>query len=133
MKKTDRRLILDLTETVCAKRYRKDRSLDYAVRSLEKSQERARKYSTLSDINKSIKKNLIDIYNNNLYEIYVCNSEPVEYCGELKQAGAVGGWDIKWILAPNKAAIKKYPFFDCIISKNDNSTGMALDAEIFTG
>jgi len=53
----------------------------------------------------------------NTYEIYVCNSKEITngmYKG--KQAGEVSGWDIK-LVATDKD-IKKYPFFDCIITKN---------------
>ena len=81
------------------------------------------------------------IEENNLYEIYVFNDVPVKYPlssslhpnGIMREAGEVDGWDIKWILAPNDETIKKYPFFDVVISKNDNSTGRVLTAEIFTG
>jgi len=74
---------------------------------------------------------MVDILNNDLFEIYTCNDKPVTYCDKLQPAGAVTGWDIKWVLAPNREAIKQYPFFDCIITKNDNSTGRATDAELF--
>ena len=75
---------------------------------------------------------MIDILNNNLYEIYVCNPDDIHsgnYAGN--KAGAVTGWDIKWILAPSDKAVKQYPFFDEIITKNDNSTGRARTAELF--
>ena len=48
------------------------------------------------------------------WEIYTCNETPVEYFGELKQAGEISGWDIKHIFA-TREAIKTYPFFDVII------------------
>lgn len=48
------------------------------------------------------------------YEIYTCNDTPVEYCGELKQAGDVSGWNIKFIFA-TRESIKTYPFFDVVI------------------
>ncbi|MCK4870779.1 MAG: hypothetical protein KAS93_06690 [Gammaproteobacteria bacterium] len=128
---TDRRLIHDFIERVHAKRYRRDRSYDYEASSMEVNQLKAKRYGVLTDINRSINVNMVDIHSNNLYEIYTCNAEPVTYCGELKPAGHVSGWDIKWILAPNKAAVEQYPFFDCIISRNDNSTGQAIDAELF--
>ena len=78
-----------------------------------------------------INNEMVDILNNDLFEIYVYNSEWVSYGGEPCPAGYVSGWEIKWVLAPNREAIKKYPFFDCIISRNDNSTGQARSAELF--
>ena len=48
------------------------------------------------------------------YEIYVCNDTPVEYYGELKQAGDVSGWDIRFVFA-TRESIKTYPFFDVVI------------------
>lgn len=58
-----------------------------------------------------------------LFEIYVCNSEDITegvYAG--KKAGEVSGWDIKWVLSTSDA-IKFFPWFDEVITKNDNSTG----------
>ena len=48
------------------------------------------------------------------YEIYVSNPAPIYYYGELKQAGEIGGWDIKFVFA-TKESIRRYPFFDEII------------------
>ena len=48
------------------------------------------------------------------WEIYTCNDAPVNYCGELKQPGEIGGWDIKHIFS-TREVIKTYPFFDVII------------------
>lgn len=66
-----------------------------------------------------------------LYEIYVYNSEDIaEGVYEGKKAGEVDGWDIKWVLSKPEH-IKNFPFFDCIITKNDNSTGRALGAILY--
>lgn len=54
----------------------------------------------------------------NTYEIYVSNSEDINngsYAGN--KAGTVGGWEIKLIKTDKD--IKNYPFFDCVITKND--------------
>lgn len=48
------------------------------------------------------------------YEVYVCNPEPAVYCGVLKDAGEIGGWDIKHIFT-KKEWVPLYPFFDTII------------------
>ena len=48
------------------------------------------------------------------WEIYTCNETPVEYFGELKQAGEISGWDIIHIFATLEA-INTYPFFECLI------------------
>ncbi|MCD6337134.1 MAG: hypothetical protein J7M01_02745 [Candidatus Marinimicrobia bacterium] len=61
------------------------------------------------------------IDNLDLFEIYVYNSEIItsgHYEGS--PPGEVSGWEIKWVLATD-AGIKTFPFFDCIITKNDNS------------
>jgi len=42
----------------------------------------------------------------NTYEVYVCNPE----------TGA-GGWDIKYVSAPNAKALETMPHFDCVILK----------------
>lgn len=126
---TDRRLIKALIDKVNARRYRRD---NYKLeRGIGRSFDL---YQLHSDINQSIKLNMVDIYNNDLFEIYTYNSNPVEsdVDGGAIPAGTLDGWEIKWILAPNKEVIKQYPFFDCIISINDNSTGQATDAELFT-
>lgn len=68
-----------------------------------------------------------------LFEIYTCNDAEVEYpmgSGKLKARGTITGYDIAWVIArPDN--IKNYPLFDCIISKGDNSTGMATVAKIY--
>lgn len=48
------------------------------------------------------------------YEIYVKNPEPVDYFGEWKKAGEIGGWEIKFVFA-KKESLARYPFFDEII------------------
>jgi hypothetical protein len=71
-------------------------------------------------------------YKWNLYEIYTCNPYDITegfYAG--KKAGEVEGWDIQWVIASNDEALKDYPFFDCIITKNDNSTGRMTGAIIW--
>ena len=66
-----------------------------------------------------------------LYEIYVSNSEDItDGVYEGKKAGEVDGWEIKWILSTDDH-IFKFPFFDCIITKNDNSTGRRTGAILF--
>lgn len=68
----------------------------------------------------------------NLYEIYTYNPEDItEGAYEGKKAGEVSGWDIHWVLASNKDALEDYPFFDCVISTNDNSTGHMVGAIIW--
>ena len=42
----------------------------------------------------------------NTYEVYVCNPETGE-----------GGWDIKYVSAPNAKALETMPHFDCVILK----------------
>lgn len=125
---TDRRLIKSLAERAQAKHYNRHKDDEP---TFENNLANSKRYSVLKDINQSLKVNMVDIHNNDLFEIYVCNDKPVIYCDALHEAGHVTGWEIKWILSPNKEAIKQYPFFDCIISKNDNSTGQAIDAELF--
>ena len=66
-----------------------------------------------------------------LYEIYVYNSEDInEGCYAGKKAGEVGGWGIKWVLSTDDH-IFNFPFFDEIITKNDNSTGRRIGAILF--
>lgn len=63
----------------------------------------------------------------NTYEIYVYNSQPITdgiYAG--KQAGEVDGWEIKLIKTDKD--ITTYPFFDCVITKND---APEKDCELF--
>jgi hypothetical protein len=67
----------------------------------------------------------------NLYEIYTYNDELItEGHYEGKPAGAVSGWDIKWVLGTDEG-IKSFPFFDEIITTNDNSTGRRTGAIIW--
>jgi len=54
----------------------------------------------------------------NTYEIYTYNSQPIVtgvYAG--KQPGEVSGWEIKHVITDKD--ITTYPFFDCVITKND--------------
>lgn len=68
----------------------------------------------------------------NLYEIYTCNPEDItEGVYEGKKAGEVTGWNIHWVIATSEDALKDYPFFDCVISTNDNSTGRMTGAYIW--
>ena len=127
--KTDRRLIKELAERVQANLSRKH---EREEPTFENIRAYSKRYNALKDINQLLRVNLVDIYNNDLFEIYVCNPEPTNDKMYGKQpAGSITGWDIKWVLAPNKEAVKQYPFFDCIITRNDNSTGQAIDAELF--
>ena len=48
------------------------------------------------------------------FEIYVCNDSPVEYCGQIHPAGAVTGWNIKFVFA-TRESLSRYPYFDEII------------------
>ena len=48
------------------------------------------------------------------YEVYVCNPEPVVYCGVLEPAGSIGGWDIKHVFTKSDY-LNSYPFFDTVI------------------
>ena len=133
---TDRQLILALKDRIQARlaviyeRIQDDRTKGKAVISL------ILRYEAVSDTKDVLSSNgMIDILNNDLFEIYVCNAEPVKNGlnpSELAPAGTIGGWEIKWILAPSEEAIKQYPFFDEIITQNDNSTGRARTAELFT-
>ena len=83
-------------------------------------------------MNKNIEETMEKTKNLNLYEIYVCNSEDIHdgmYEGKL--AGEITGWDIHWVLASSEDALEDYPFFDCVITTNDNSTGRRLGAIIW--
>jgi len=51
----------------------------------------------------------------NLYEIYIYNES---------------GWDIRWVLGTDEG-IKTFPFFDRVITKNDNSQGRRIGAIIW--
>ena len=48
------------------------------------------------------------------FEIYTFNDSRVEYLGEVKQAGTVSGWTIKFVFS-TREKLKSYPFFDAII------------------
>jgi hypothetical protein len=48
------------------------------------------------------------------FEIYTFNDSPVEYYGELKQAGTIPGWNIKFVFS-TREKLKNYPYFDAII------------------
>lgn len=48
------------------------------------------------------------------FEIYVCNEEPVEYCGKQCAPGEVAGWEIKHVFS-TREKLKTYPFFDAVI------------------
>ena len=66
-----------------------------------------------------------------LFEIYVYNDFDIdEGCYEGKKAGEVSVWDTRWVLGTDEG-IKTFPWFDCIISKNDNSTGRRTGAIIW--
>lgn len=52
------------------------------------------------------------------FEIYVCNEELVEYCGEQCAPGEVAGWEIKFVLA-KRDELASYPFFDAVILGSD--------------
>ena len=54
------------------------------------------------------------------YEVYLYNTSEVFYCGEIKAAGTVSGWDIKHIFA-HRDSIVSYPFFDTIVCISDMS------------
>ena len=131
---TDRQLIHTLRDKLGARQS----ALSSRIHSSEISDKEfkrltARYYAIRNNSDLLIKNEMVDILNNDLFEIYTYNTEPLKdgvYAGS--PAGAISGWEIKWILAPNREAIKKYPFFDCIISRNDNSTGQARSAELFT-
>jgi len=82
-------------------------------------------------MNKNIESTMEATKDLDLYEIYVYNHEPITdgvYEGAL--AGEVDGWEIKWVLATDDG-IFDFPWFNCIITKNDNSTGRRLGAIIW--
>ena len=67
----------------------------------------------------------------NLYEIYVTNDHYIDSgVSEGSEPGEVTGWDIRWVLATDEG-IKSFPWFDEVITKNDNSTGRRLGAIIW--
>ncbi len=127
---TDREFILNALDRVRAKQASIYKRIQHAegkrVISL------ILRYERIEDIKGVLSMNaLVDILNNELFEIYTCNDKPVTYCGERVPAGSVTGWDIKWLLSLNEETVKQYPLFDCIISRNDNSTGRTRTAEVF--
>lgn len=130
---TDRALIHALRERGNAKKKALSNRIHKHRVAGEDAEQLIGRYVAIHDINDLLAKNImIDILNNDLFEIYVCNPKDIhnsDYAGN--KAGDITGWDIKWVLAPNREAIKKYPFFDCIITQNDNSAGQAHTAELF--
>lgn len=67
----------------------------------------------------------------NLYEIYIYNDFDIQTgVHEGKKAGEVSGWDTCWVLGTDEG-IKTFPWFDCVITKNDNSTGRRTGAIIW--
>lgn len=66
-----------------------------------------------------------------LFEIYVYNDAQIndgQYEGQLP--GTVSGWDTRWVLATPEH-ITEFPYFDVIITVNDNSTGRRIGAYIW--
>jgi len=83
-------------------------------------------------MNKNIESTMEATKDLNLYEIYVCNSQDITGgVYEGKKSGEVTGWDIFWVLASSEEALKDFPFFDEVITTNDNSTGRRLGAIIW--
>ena len=73
----------------------------------------------------------LQIDNLDMFEIYVYNNAQIndgQYEGA--QPGTVSGWEIKWVLGTEEG-VKSFPYFDEIISKNDNSTGRRIGAYIW--
>lgn len=67
----------------------------------------------------------------NLYEIYIYNEYIIsDGVYEGAQPGTVSGWDIRWVLGTDEG-IKTFPFFDRVITKNDNSQGRRIGAIIW--
>ena len=83
-------------------------------------------------MNKNIESTMEATKDLNLYEVYLYNDCQInEGTYEGAQPGTVDGWEIKWVLASSKDALKDFPYFDCVISTNDNSTGHRLSAIIW--
>jgi hypothetical protein len=82
-------------------------------------------------MNKNIEATMCATQHLNLYEVYLYNDAPIhDGCYEGAEAGEVSGWNIQWILGTDDG-IKSFPFFDEVITKNDNSTGRRLGAIIW--
>lgn len=82
-------------------------------------------------MNKNIEETMESTNHLDLYEIYVYNDTQIndgQYEGA--QPGTVSGWDIRWVLGTDEG-IKSFPYFDEVITKNDNSTGRRLGAIIW--
>jgi len=68
----------------------------------------------------------------NLYEIYTYNSVSIhDGTYEGAEPGEISGWDIMWVLASSEEALQDFPFFDEVITTNDNSTGRRTGAIIW--
>jgi hypothetical protein len=48
------------------------------------------------------------------FEIYTFNDSAVDYFGEVKKAGTVSGWNIKFVFSTLEN-LKTYPHFDTVI------------------
>ncbi len=82
-------------------------------------------------MNKNIEATMEATAHLNLYEVYLYNDELItEGSYEGKPAGTVSGWNIQWVLGTDEG-IKSFPYFDEVITKNDNSTGRRLGAIIW--
>ena len=58
----------------------------------------------------------------NLYEIYVYNDCDIfDGMWAGKKAGEISGWSFIHVLATPEG-IKTFPWFDCVVSENNNST-----------
>lgn len=83
-------------------------------------------------MNKNIESTMEATKDLTLYEIYTYNPEPVhDGVYEGAEAGEISGWDTQWVLATDWKTLETFPFFDCVISTNDNSTGRRLGAIIW--
>jgi hypothetical protein len=49
------------------------------------------------------------------FEIYTFNDSEVNYLGEVRKAGTVSGWNIKFVFS-TREKLKTYPNFDAVIS-----------------
>ena len=58
----------------------------------------------------------------NTYEVYLCNPETGQ-----------GGWDIKFISAPNAKALETMPHFDCVILKQGSNQTLESAKEVNYG
>ncbi len=74
-------------------------------------------YSSMYNLDLGLTENQINsLWNQGYrpYEIYTFNDSPVEYFGEVKQAGTVSGWNIRFVFS-TREKLKTYPYFDEII------------------